>query len=203
MNFITDKIVLKVTKSNRELLLLIQKDDRVAFYRLYERYGKRLYGFVLGFLKQEVDAEEIVQEVFIKIWESRNKIDVYSSFEAYIFTIAYNATISLLRKRIIENRYLEHLKSVQLENSPEIIEEIQFQELNKKVKSLLNQLTPRQKEIFLLSREEGLSHREIAEKLNISVLTVKKHIANTLSFLKSNLDNSLIISLLFLSLFIS
>ena len=193
---------MKVTKSNKELLLLIQRDDRVAFYNLYERYGKRLYGFIFRFLKQEEDAEEIVQEVFIKIWESRNKIDVYSSFESFIFTIAYNASISLLRKRVTEKKYLEHLKSLQFENTPKVIDEIHFKELNEKVQRLLNELTPRQKEIFLLSREEGLSHSEIANKLNISLLTVKKHISNTLSFLKSNLDNALIINLLFISLFI-
>lgn len=193
---------MKVTKSNKELLLLIQKNDKVAFYNLYERYSKKLYGFVLRFLKQEADAEEIVQEVFIKIWESRNKIDVYSSFESFIFTVAYNATMSLLRKRMTENKYFEHLKSIQFENTSDIIEEIHFKELNEKIHSLLNELTPRQKEIFILSREEGLSHSEIAEKLNISVLTVKKHISNTLSFLKFNLDNSLIINLLFSWLFI-
>lgn len=182
--------------------MLIQQDDKVAFYQLYESYSKRLYGFVLRFLKQEDDAEEIVQEVFVKIWESRKKIDAYSSFESYIFTIAYNATISLLRKRITESKYLEHLKSVQFEDTPDIIGEIQYKELNEKIHSLLDELTPRQKEIFLLSREAGLSHKEIAEKLDISVLTVKKHITNTLAFLKSRLDNGLIINLLFFSLFI-
>lgn len=174
---------MKTGKSITELLILLQKGDRVAFYLIYERYSKRLYGFVLRFLKQKEDAEEIVQEVFIKIWESKNKIDVFASFESFIFTIAYNATISLLRKRITENKYLEHLKSIQFENDPEIIEEIHYRQLNEKVQILLDKLTPRQKEIFLLSREEGLSHNEIAEKLNISVLTVKKHISNTLSFL--------------------
>lgn len=193
---------MQVTKSNKELILLIKEDNRVAFYQLYERYGKRLYGFVLRFIKQEEDAEEIVQEVFIKIWESRKKIDVYASFESFIFTVAYNASISLLRKRISEKKYLEHLKNLQSENTPDVIGEIHFNELNEKIKALLNELTPRQREIFRMSREEGLTHGEIAKKLNISVFTVKKHISNTLSFLKAHLDNELIINLLFIYLFI-
>jgi RNA polymerase sigma-70 factor (ECF subfamily) len=193
---------LKTGKSITELLILLQKGDQVAFYFIYEGYSKRLYGFVLRFLKQKEDAEEIVQEVFIKIWESKNKIDIFSSFESYIFTIAYNATISLLRKRITENKYLEHLKSIQFEHTPEIIEEIHYRQLNEKVQLLLDKLTPRQKEIFLLSREEGLSHNEISEKLNISVLTVKKHISNTLSFLKSSLGNNLIFYMLYIWLFV-
>ena len=195
---------MKSTKSNRELVLLIQKDDRVAFFYIYERYCKRLYGFVLKYLKQKEDAEEIVQEVFVKIWESRGKIDAYSSFESFLFTVAYNATISMLRKRASETKYIEHLKSLQhIDNPPDLADEIHFNELNGRVQSLLDELTPRQKEIFRLSREKGLSHDEIAEKLDISVNTVKKHIANTLAFLKSNIDHELTINLFFIFLFLS
>ena len=164
---------MKVSKSNKDLLLLIQKDDNIAFYNLYERYCKRLHGFVFRYIKQKEDAEEIVQEVFVKIWESRNKIDANSSFESFLFTIAYNTTISLLRKRMNESKYLEHIKSLQQpNNSPDFIDEIYFNELNDRVQSLLNELTPRQKEIFQLSREEGLTHDEIAKKLDIAVNTV-------------------------------
>ena len=194
---------MKVTKSNKELLLLLRKGDRVAFYNIYERYCKRLYGFVLRYIKQEDDAEEIVQEVFVKLWEARDKIDVYTSFDSFLFTIAYNTTMSLFRKRIKEKKYLEYLKSVQqVQSAPNVIEEIHFNELNANVQSLLDQLTPRQKEIFKLSREEGLAHGEIAKRLGISVNTVKKHMTNTLTFLKTNMDNSLIVNLLFVCLFL-
>jgi len=193
---------LKITKSDKDLLILIQKDDKVAFYNIYERYSKRLYGFVIRYIKLEADAEEIVQEVFVKIWESRNKIDVYSSFEVFLFTIAYNTTMSLLRKRSSEKKYLDHLKAIQINNAPDLIDEIHFNELTERVQSLLNELTPRQKEIFQLSREEGLTHDEIAKKLNISVNTVKKHMVNTLAFLKSHIDNRLLINLLFICLFL-
>jgi len=195
--------MLNVTKSNSELILLIQKDDRVAFYILYERYCRRLHGFVLRYIKQKEDAEEIVQEVFVKIWESRNKIDAYSSFEAFLFTVAYNTTISLLRKRITEEKYLKHIQSLQQPGiTTDLIDEIHFNELNDQVQTLLNELTPRQKEIFQLSREEGLTHDEIAKRLDISVNTVKKHMSNTLSFLKSRIDNTMAVNLLFIYLFL-
>jgi len=194
---------LKVTKSNKELLLLLQKGDSVAFYQLYERYSKRLYGFVLQYVKIDEDAEGIVQEVFIKIWEKRKTIDVYSSFESFLFTVAYNATISLLRKRVTENKYLAHLQSIQqVNNTNDATDELYFNELSEKLKALLNELTPRQKTIFLLSREEGLTHEQIAGKLNITLNTVKKHMANTISFLKNHLNNGLAVSVLFIHLFI-
>jgi RNA polymerase sigma-70 factor, ECF subfamily len=194
---------LKTGKSNTELVLLLKKDDRVAFYHIYERYSKRLYGFVLRYIKQEADAEEIVQEVFIKIWEVRNRLDVYSSFESFLFTIAYNSTIGLLRKRVTEKKYLDYLKTLQqLDVSKSMEDEVQFDELNEKVHALLDQLTPRQKEIFLLSREEGLTHEAIAKKLQISLNTVKKHMGNILAFLRSHIDTDMAVGLFFSSFFL-
>jgi len=196
-------IALKEIKTNKELLLLLRKGDMVAFDTIYKKYCKRLYRFVIQYVKQEADAEEIVQEVFIKIWETRSKIDAYLSFESFLFTITYNSAISLLRKRVHEKKYLEYLKSLQeVDSASELTDEIQFKELNDRVLFLLNELTPRQKEIFQLSREEGLTHEEIAKKLDISVNTVKNHMVSALNFLRTNLNNGLIINLFFIYLFI-
>lgn len=142
----------------------------------------------MRYIKQDADAEEIVQDVFVKIWESRYKIDVNASFGSFLFTIAYNTTISLLRKRVSEKKYLEYLQTLQQsDKSPDLMDTIYFTELNEKVQTILDKLTPRQKEIFQLSRERGLTHDEIAKKLNISVNTVKKHMTNTLTLLKSKM----------------
>lgn len=193
---------MKTNLTNTELLSRIKHDDKIAFYHLYERFSKRLYSFVTRFIKQEQDAEGIVQEVFLKIWETRHTIDLSSSFESYLFTIAYNTTINLFRKRLSEKKYLEHILSLQkFEKAPDLIDEVQFDELNETIENLLNKLTPRQKEIFKLSRESGMSHQEIAERLNISTNTVKKHIANTLAFLKANLDSGFVMQILFIALF--
>lgn len=175
----------------------------VAFDTIYEKYCRRLFGFVVRYVKLESEAEEIVQDVFVRLWENREKINVYSSFESYLFTISYNSAISLLRKRIHEKKYLEHLKYIQQEhNAPSLTDELYFNELNSKIQSLLSDLTPRQKEIYQLSREEGLTHDEIAKKLGISTNTVKNHMVSVLSFLRSNMDNGLIINALFVYLFI-
>ncbi|MDX9883116.1 MAG: RNA polymerase sigma-70 factor [Prolixibacteraceae bacterium] len=194
---------LKNIKTNTELLLLLKKGDMVAFNTIYNKYSYKLHEFVLMYLKQQEDAEEIVQEVFIKIWELRGKIDIYSSFESFLFTISYNATISLLRKRISEKKSREYLKSLQqIDAAEQVIDEIQFKELDEKVQSLLEQLTPRQKEIYILSREDGLTHKEIAQKLNISESTVNNHLVTTIKYLKSHIDSNLAISALFFYLFL-
>lgn len=194
---------MKDIKSNTELVKLLKKGDLLAFDAIYKKYSRRLFGFVFRYVKQETGTEEIVQEVFIKIWQSRENINVYSSFESFLFTIAHNATVNLLKKRATEQKYIEHVKSLQqIEDTYELTDEIHYNELKQKFQGLLNELTPRQKEIFQLSREEGLSNNEIANKLGISVQTVKNHLVTTLSFLKSKLDNGLIISGLFVSLFL-
>lgn len=185
-----------------ENVTLLKKGDMLAFDAIYKAYCQRLYGFVLRFIKQKEDAQEIVQEVFLKIWESRAKIDIYASFEAYLFTTAYNVTISLLRKRLSQDKYIAHIKDIQSINQAEqTIDEVEYNELAGKVQSLISQLSPRQQEIFYLSREKGLTHEEIAERLNISVNTVKNHMVSSLKFLRSHLDHSLLVHLLFISLF--
>ena len=191
---------MRTTKPNKEIIKLLKKGDRVAFYNIYEWYCKRLYGFVWRYVKIEEDADEIVQDVFLKIWETRSKIDIYSSFESFLFTITYNTTISLLRKRVNEKKYLNSLQIIS--EAPDITNELYFTELSEQVNDLLDKLTPRQKEIFLLSRKEGLTQEEIAKKLNISLNTVKKHMTNSLSFLKSHIDSNLIVSVFFVSIFI-
>jgi RNA polymerase sigma-70 factor (ECF subfamily) len=174
-----------------------------AFDAIYNKYSYKLHEFVLRYLKQEEDAEGVVQEVFIKIWEARSKIDVYLSFESFLFTIAYNTTMSLLRKRVSETKSREYLKSQQqFDTAEHVTDELHFKELNSKVQSLLKQLTPRQKEIYLLSREESLTHKEIAKKLNISENTVKNHLVTTLKYLKSHIDSALAVSALFHCLFL-
>ncbi len=190
-------------KSNNELVKLLKKGDMAAFDSIYQCYCKRISGFIFRYVKHEADTEEIVQEVFVKIWINRHKLDLNASFEAYLFTITYNSVISLMRKKVNENKYVAHVKSMQqVYDSDKIINDIQYKELNNKVERLLNQLTPRQKQIFLLSREEGLSHKEIAEKLNISSNTVKNHLVTTLSFLKSRLAKDMILGVLYMSLFL-
>lgn len=177
-------------KINKDLIILFKDGDVLAFDTIYKNYSHRLYGFVYKFIKQEEDTEEIIQEVFIKLWQSRSKIDLNSSFESYLFTITYNSTVSLLRKRVHETKYTDYIKSIQIKHEgDDIFDLIHFEEIKHKYEELLEQLTPRQKEIFLLSRTEGLSHKEIAQKLDISANTVKNHLVSTLNFFKTRLKN--------------
>ena len=188
---------------SHELLTRLKNGDMLAFDRVYELYSHKLFSFVSRILKNEAEADDIVQEVFVKIWESRDKLDDHKLLNSYIFTIAYNNSIDLIRKRISNNKYLEHLKNSSVINfTPTIISQIEFDELNNQAEKLIAKLPERQKQVFLLHKKEGLTYPEIAGQLGISKNTVENHMAKALKYLREHMDNSMLINLLFVSLFI-
>jgi len=196
---------LKLSKDNitQQLLNRLKNGDIQAFDQIYELYSHKLFSFVFKILKNEAEVDDIVQEVFVKIWESRDKVEDYKLLNSYIFTIAYNNSIDLIRKRISSNKYLEHLKySASINFTPTIISQIEYNELSNQVEKLITNLPDRQKQVYLLHREKGLTYPEIAEKLGISKNTVENHMAKALKYLRQNLDNSLLINMLFVSLFL-
>ena len=171
-----------------DLIKLLKKGDVKAFDNIYNLYCIKLFKFVFRYVKLVQDAEGIVQEVFITLWETKDRVDI-QKFDSYLFTITYNKTISLLRKRMSEKRSLEYLKLTQQNiTSADIIDEIHYLQLTENLRKLVDRLTPRQREIFLLSREKGLTHKEISEMLNISENTIKNHLVSALAYIKSHLD---------------
>ena len=157
-----------------------------AFNELFDRYGKRLHRFAVAYLKSTENAEEIVQEVFLKIWNNREEISPDKSFESYLFTIAKNGILNTIRKSKSEQAYLNFAK---LNPGKNVLldEELDFNELERAYKNAVDQLSPRRKEIFLLSRVHSLSNAEIAEKMNISVKTVENQMTSALAEVRKNL----------------
>lgn len=195
---------LKPDKENitQELLTRLKDGDVLAFDRVYELYSHKLFSFIFKILKNEAEADDIVQEVFVKIWESRDKLGDYKLLNSYIFTIAYNNSIDLIRKRINNHKYLETLRNSSIiYTSPSSITEIEFIELNTQVEKLIANLPERQKQVYLLHKEKGLTYPEIAEQLGISKNTVENHMVKALKFLRKNISNSLLANMLFVYLF--
>ena len=180
----------------------VQGDMR-AFDRIYYVYNSKLQKFVYSLLKTEADTEEIVQDVFVKLWENRDKLKKSASFESFLFTVAYNTTISLLRKRANESRYVEYVKSIQIEIGDfDTVENPDWEEVNKKLYSLIEKMPARQREVFKMKYFQGFSYKDIAGKLGISVNTIENHIAKANKFLKENLGKNYLATLLFIYLFL-
>ena len=186
-----------------ETVKQFKADDMSAFDIIYRKYSKKLYRFAYSIIKDKPDAEGIVHEVFIKVWEKRRKIDEYLSFESYLFTITYNTTISFIRKKVKESKYIEHLKSIQNPTiQSNIIPEIEYKELKDKSEKIIGLLPSRQKQIYKLSREEELTYKEIAAKLSISVNTVETHMERALKSIRKKLGDVSIVLLILYYLFI-
>ena len=187
---------------NHELGKRIRKGDMKAFDLLYDQYSQRLYGFAFSMLKNKEDAKEIVQDTFLKLWNKRSEIDTSYSLKSFLFSISYNITVDLLRKRSKDAEFIQHLKTYFRDEGQKTDELVIFNELSDQLALLLNDLPEQRKRIYLMSREEGLGHREIADQLGIAVKTVENQINLALKHIRKNLGANSLLLLLFLSLYV-
>jgi RNA polymerase sigma-70 factor (ECF subfamily) len=187
--FVIKEVVLEVRKKyeDNQLVERLRKGDINAFNKLYSKFSKKLYYFVKGYLQSKEDAEELVQEVFIKIWEKRNTLRKDLSFDAYLFTIAFNAIRKHFRSKSREKKHLNRFSEGFQVEYDGIISEIECNSLRKITDNAINKLPQRRKSIYLLSREEGFTNEEIAQKLSISKKTVENQIHLTLKFLREQI----------------
>jgi RNA polymerase sigma-70 factor (ECF subfamily) len=188
--------------SDEKLMQEIKADNMFAFDVLYKKYSKRLYKFAYSILKSSEESENIVQDVFLNLWEHRNNVEKNSSIKYYVFTIAYNSAISILRKKASESQFIEYLKSLQDLNQEPVNIEIEYNELTDKLNNIINHLPERQKEVYLLHKSEGLKYQEIADRLNISVNTVENHMSRALKAIREKLGNYSLTALLIWYLFV-
>lgn len=190
--------------TDHDLFQLIAQANETAFSELYRRYDKRIYPFVLKMIKDTVLAEEITQEIFIKLWSNREKLTDIDQPEAYILTIAARHTLDQIRKRINEGKMLQRL-TISLKNNTynDTEEALLLRDSAALIQKAVNQLPPQQKAVYKLSRQEGMKYDEIASELNISQNTVRNHLVKALQFIREFLhdQNMLPLSILSLSCF--
>lgn len=186
-----------------KLLYQLKIGDKNAINQLYARYSERLYRFAIGYLKSEAETLDVVQEVFIRLWDKRATIKAETNIESYLFTIAKNTIISTFRKKASEKEYLEYLKVKVVKNSSDTSEQVDYNFLSEQVQELIAQLPKQRQRIYILSKEKGFTNRAIADELKISIKTVEDHITKARRFLKENLKEYGILAILFYEMFIS
>ncbi len=187
----------------RRWVIDLTKGNKEAFRNLFEEYAKRIFVFAKGYLKSNEEAEEVVQEVFIKIWNVRASINTELSFKSYLFKITYNYIRELFLKKNRENSYKHEILDMAVDFDNRTEEKIDYHSLLELVETLINKLPPRQKEIIILKKKHGLPVKEIAELLGISPRTVEKHLSEALKYLKTELSEEHVAGLLFFSLFLN
>ena len=175
------------SSEERSLILRLIEGDEDAFCELYATYKNRLIYFAMRFLKSREYAEDVFQDAFTVVWQSRRFIIPDASFSSYLYTIMRNRILNQLRNAANEEKLKESILSQALDYTEDTKREVMLNDLKSLISHALQQLTPRQREIFEMSREAQLSHKEIADKLGISVNTVQEHISTSLKLIRTYL----------------
>lgn len=187
----------KLLHTEKELTRKLKEGDSFAFEVLFYKYRNKVKGFANRLVPAQIDPEEIVQEVFVRVWLSKETVNPEKDFQAYLFSIAKNLVIDHLKSAANRKLYFvgEHFhQDLKFEDFaenpvPENSEE--------KLMKLMQRIPERRREIFFLSRFEGMSYKQIAEKLNISENTVDSQIRNALAFLRKEYRQLVVLALLF------
>ncbi len=187
--------------SGSEMVIALREGDIRAFNDLFDRYAKRLLYFSITYLKSEVEAEEIVQDVFIKLWTNRANLCDSKSIDSYLFTIAKNAILNTIRKSKSEHTYLEYIK-VHKNKDFFLDDELDFNELNAAYLNAIEKLSPKRKEIYKLSREKSMSNLEIANHLGISIKTVENQMTSAIADVKKTLQSLGFSAIIYITLFL-
>ncbi|GGH10267.1 MULTISPECIES: RNA polymerase sigma factor [Pedobacter] len=171
----------------KELLTGLKAGDKVAFKQLYEVYSGRLASKLIYLLKSEELAQDILQDVFLKIWTNREMIDIELSFGAFLYKIATNLSKNVIRKNVYDQLMRHQI------GQEEVYHPIEEGDDAEEAKAILDQamgqLTDRQREVYTLHKIEGLSYQEISEKLNISLSAINHHIQKANKQLKAILKS--------------
>lgn len=167
------------------IIALLADDSEYAFQLLFDRYRNRIYQTAIRYLKSPVLAQEVVQDVFLKLWFERKNIRKDMPVEAWLFTIAKNNLLNRLKKLASEWKALKNLKApaTQASESPE--DKVQESQYDQLLQEALQTLSEQQQAVFLLSRNQHLTYAQIAEKMDISPLTVKTHMSRALDTIRA------------------
>lgn len=180
-----------VIHTDEILLSQVADGDKDAFTMLYRRYWQSLFTTAAKALRSKTDAADLVQDIFLSIWNRRHDLRVTGSLAAYLQTSVKYSVIKYIEKNITRRDYLVLLTEMLVHYQPPDAEsQLQIKELQTVIQSAVDQMPQKMREVYQLSRKYHLSHKEIAERLGISDETVKKHIQHALQIIKTAISHN-------------
>jgi RNA polymerase sigma-70 factor (ECF subfamily) len=182
--------------TDQTLLTLLRQGDKGAYTVIYDRYKNLLYNHAYKKLGDPEEVKDVLQELFTNLWNKRADIPVAMNLSGYLYAGIRNRVLNLLSHKEVENKYLSSIQrfTPQEDHSTDLA--IREKELADLIQKEIDQLPPKMREVFLLSRKENLSHQEIAGQLAISEQTVAKQVTNALRILRLRLGSLFILLLL-------
>lgn len=191
-----------MTENTEQFLVLrLQKGSEGAFRKLFDRYRQDIYAYSLSILKSKHQAEEVVQDVFLKVWLNHENLDPSLSFKSYIFTIARNLAFNILSKAANDQKLKDRIfyKSQVAYNLTDVrLLEDDYEQLKNRA---IEELSPRCKQVFQMSRNDGKSYEQIAKELGVSANTVKNQMSTALNSIREflTLNGDIVFLFIFLS----
>lgn len=183
------------------MVMKLQKGDVEAFDLAYSKYAGKLYGFAFKYLKSDTETEELIQLVFLKVWENHKTLRRESSFKSYLFTIAHNGICNCFKRRTHLQKFIRVQLLENANASSETEELINYNSTLEQLNGIIAKLPDRQRTIFMKSRLEGKTNKEIATELGISSGTVDNYVSESLKFIRASLQDNNFAVMLFISLF--
>jgi RNA polymerase sigma-70 factor (family 1) len=179
-----------LTYNDAELLRLLKESDKMAFTEIYNRFHKPVYRYLISIVKVEEQAEDLVHEIFLKLWESRETLSVRGAFTPYLFRACHNKAIDAIRKIANDHKLQSDLLkayenlTVAADHSQE-----ELHRLDNLVEEALDALSPQRRKVYELCRQKGKSYNEAASEMGIAPNTVKDHMSKALSALRQIVQN--------------
>ena len=188
--------------NTEELIIRLKKNDKSALDEIFNHYYPRLFNFSKRFLKVEDDIDDILQDVFLKIWLNRSKIDNCETFNSFVFTVTRNALLNLIRSKLKDQSFKEKFSQKVIATEYLTQQPYEYEEIKTAVERIITKLPQKSQIVFILSRTDGLSNKEIAHRLNLSEKSVEDHITHSIRFLKKSLNEIGFISIIYTYLFL-
>ncbi|MEL7589354.1 MAG: sigma-70 family RNA polymerase sigma factor [Prolixibacteraceae bacterium] len=182
-----------VLKSDIEAKLLhsLKSGDHTAFERLFEKYARKLFIFSFAYLKNEADSEEVVQEVFLKVWLNRIALKTDTSFQSYLFTIAFNAIRKSFNRKAKNDQYRLDLINRLDQGQDHIDFENNYLLVTSRLDQFIEEMPQKRKAIFIQRKKQGKPVRQIAAEMEISVKTVENQITEAMKYLRQRFHEEL------------
>lgn len=177
------------TYDTHQLLLLLAEGDESAYRLLYDQYRNRIYSLAFKLIKSRPVAEDVLQEVFVSVWVNRKQLPELESFHAWLRTITRNNLYNRLRRMATEEAFLREISNGKLPEGEEgTMHTVAGNELKRILQQAIAQLTPQQRKVYVLGKEEGLRYDQIADELQLSRDTVKYHMTEALKSIRRYLQ---------------
>jgi len=177
----------KVEPGYKPEIALLQNGDEYTFEQVFKTHYKNLHAYAFTIVKSQTAAEEIVQNVFYKLWEKRAQLPPDVQLKAYLYRAVHNESLNQLKHDKVKSRYQLHAVSREQEHAQPASKKVMFTELEKHLRDAMNELPEQCRTIFQMSRFQELKYREIADELGLSVKTVENQMGKALKILRSRL----------------